>query len=487
VLSSIGITYVLSEKYRASLTVLYQPREDITFQSKAREALGFPLPLVPLETIANTLEDIVTGDAVLEQTVRELHLDVKPERVASVGLMGKVADLKDWFKETRENTWQVLKYGRVLPRDPFRSAVGTLRANLSLKRVNKAYTFRLEVLNEDPKRAAKIVETVGALLADAVANQKSHAGRENRKNIEARRQLAEHEVAALRYRLQALKVNTGISSLDEELSLRLKSLNTFEEELSRDRTQLRSLEERRAALESQLGGQKPTEKYETTMAENPVFGHLRMEKAQLEIERAGMLEKFTQQNKDVKAVDAKLAETDARLTNEKPEVLHSESTRTNDLHQKLESDLLSVRADIEAAKAKEVALQDTLQNETAVTRRMVKSEPTIEQAILQLSAAEASFKLINEAYEEARLSESRTLSEIMVPNPATIPFEPVRPIRILHVGVTLLLALALAIGLSLSAHFFDSTVYDEMDAERALGFPVLAAIPSSKDLQWSES
>src|SRR5215472_2575174 len=69
-LSSLGITYVLSEKYRASLTVLYQPREDITFQSKAREALGFPLPLVPLETIANTLEDIVTGDAVLEETVR---------------------------------------------------------------------------------------------------------------------------------------------------------------------------------------------------------------------------------------------------------------------------------------------------------------------------------------------------------------------------------------------------------------------------------
>jgi uncharacterized protein involved in exopolysaccharide biosynthesis len=168
-------------------------------------------------------------------------------------------------------------------------------------------------------------------------------------------------------------------------------------------------------------------------------------------------------------------------------MIHSESTRINDLHQKLESDLLSVRADIEAARAKERSLAQTLERETLLTRKLVDSQPNMDQAKLKLAAAEASFKLINDAYEEARLTESRTVSEISIPNPATIPFEPVRPIKVIHVGVTLVLGLALAIGFVLFANFFDSTVYAIADAERALGQPVLAAIPASKALHWSDT
>jgi uncharacterized protein involved in exopolysaccharide biosynthesis len=284
-----------------------------------------------------------------------------------------------------------------------------------------------------------------------------------------------------------LKVNTGISSLEEELSLRLKTVNSFEEDLSKERTLLRSLEERRAALETQFKGQVATERYDSTVADNPVFAQLRMEKAQLEVERAGLLQKVTPKHKEVRAVDAKLAEAEEWLSKEQPQMIHSESTRINDLHQKLESDLLSVRADIEAARAKERSLAQTLERETLLTRKLVDSQPNMDQAKLKLAAAEASFKLINDAYEEARLTESRTVSEISIPNPATIPFEPVRPIKVIHVGVTLVLGLALAIGFVLFANFFDSTVYAIADAERALGQPVLAAIPASKALHWSDT
>jgi uncharacterized protein involved in exopolysaccharide biosynthesis len=328
---------------------------------------------------------------------------------------------------------------------------------------------------------------VGTLLAEAVAAEKTHVKHETRLNIEQRRLQVAAEVQDLRSRLDTLKVNTGISSLEEELSLRLKTVNSFEEDLSKERTLLRSLEERRAALETQFKGQVATERYDSTVADNPVFAQLRMEKAQLEVERAGLLQKVTPKHKEVRAVDAKLAEAEEWLSKEQPQMIHSESTRINDLHQKLESDLLSVRADIEAARAKERSLAQTLERETLLTRKLVDSQPNMDQAKLKLAAAEASFKLINDAYEEARLTESRTVSEISIPNPATIPFEPVRPIKVIHVGVTLVLGLALAIGFVLFANFFDSTVYAIADAERALGQPVLAAIPASKALHWSDT
>src|SRR5688572_10411972 len=88
-LTSQALTYVMSEKYLAYTSVLYQPIEAVSFRPKDREALGFPTPAVSLESISNTLDELVKSDATLEHVVRTLRLDVKRSRPAS-----------NWFVET---------------------------------------------------------------------------------------------------------------------------------------------------------------------------------------------------------------------------------------------------------------------------------------------------------------------------------------------------------------------------------------------------
>jgi uncharacterized protein involved in exopolysaccharide biosynthesis len=480
-LSSLGLTYVLSEKYQASITVFYQPRENVSFQDKSKDALGYPLPLVPLETIANTLEDIVRGDAVLEKTVRMLRLDIQVKKPAANWFIGVIRDLKDDVKEWRENAWQILKYGRLLPKDPVRGAMVRLQADISVKRINKAYTFRLMVLDSDPTRAAEIANTLGALLSDFVVQEQAQTTRETRANIERRLLQASADMQQLRTELEGLKRKTGISSLDEELTLRLKTINGFEEELAKSRNELRSLEDRRAELAAQLGRQDSTVKYDSTVADNPVFNQLRMEQARLEVERSGLLQEFTPQHAKVKAVEAELAKVLQRLSQEAPKLVSSESTRPSEIHQKLQADLLGVEAQIEALRAKGQEWSTTIARETATARRLIENEPGVGQLKLRVAAAERSYQLINEAYEEARLAESQTLSQVMLPSPALVPSEPARPIKIIHILVTFLLSLALAIGSVFLGNYFDSRVYDIVDAEQSLGMPVLATIPAAAD------
>jgi len=478
-LTSLGLTYVVSERYMASATVLYQPKETVSFQAKAKDALGFPLPLVPLETIANTLEDIVKGDTILERTVRALRLDVKvPPPLNESPTQVFIRKTKDWVKDMRRDASEILRYGRLMPEDPVRSAIEGLGQNVVVKRTNKAYTFRLEARDQYPDRAAKIAQTLANLLSDYLLEEQTQTARESRTNIEARLRKASAEVRDLRSRLGDLKFGTGISSLDEEIALKLKTINSFEEDRSKLNHELRSLEDRGAELTRQLAREAASVKYDSTEAENPVFNDLRMERAHLQVERAGLLEKFTPEHNDVRAVEAKLSEVEVKLEAEAPKMVRSETTRINDLHQKLESDLLSVSADAEATRARVQAMQTSVDTESRHLQKLVENQPGLEQIQLQLATAEKSYQLINEAYQEALLAESKTVREVSLQGSILVPIAPVQPIKFIHVAATLLLSLALAIAFTLFGNYFDSRIYDAEDAEQELDMPVLTTIPA---------
>jgi len=311
--------------------------------------------------------------------------------------------------------------------------------------------------------------------------EQAQTARDTRANVERRLLQASADMQQLRGDLEELKRETGISSLDEELTLRLRTINGFEEEFAKGRNELRSLEDRRTELAAQLGRQDSTVKYDSTIADNPVYNQLRLEQARLEVERSGLLQEFTPQHAKVKAVEAELAKVMQRLSQEAPKLISSESTRISEIHQKLQADLLDVTSQIEALRAKQQELSTTIGRESAFARKLIENEPGVGQLKLKLAAAERSYQLINEAYEEARLTESKTLSQVKLPSLALVPTEPARPIKVIHILVTFFLSLALGIGAVLLGSYFDSRIYDITDAERSLGMPVLATIPAATD------
>jgi uncharacterized protein involved in exopolysaccharide biosynthesis len=476
-LSSLALTYVMSEKYLASAIVVLQPNEDLATQPKSRNALGFPLPLVPLESIANTLEDILKGEAVLEKTVRELRLDIAKERKPTNRAMTFVLDFKDWLKEKRTEAWQILKYGRVLPKDNFRGAMINLQKNLSIKRTNKAYTVRLEALDEDPERAAQIVNTAGAKLAETVTESRAQVNREARKNIEARLAKAGEMLDTLRARVDMYKRRAGVSELSQEVSLRLKSLSDLEDDLARTRANIDAAVARRARVEEQLKESAPSVTYTATTSDNPLYNELRSEKTKLEVELSGLLETVTPEHDNVKAVRAKLKEATDRLAQEKPKLLTSESTRLNEIHTKLESDLLEVDVELRTQRAREAVLRKTFEERGSQARRLVESEPELESLMMRLQTEEKSYQLISEAYQEALLAESKSVPEVIIQREALVPSEPARPIKILHVATSLLLGLAIGIGMAFGFAFLERRVTTPIEAELAVELPVIGIMP----------
>ena len=53
--SSLGITYIFSEKYQAATLIMYRPTDAVDVQPNAvipdKTALGFPVPALPFEAV----------------------------------------------------------------------------------------------------------------------------------------------------------------------------------------------------------------------------------------------------------------------------------------------------------------------------------------------------------------------------------------------------------------------------------------------------
>jgi len=474
-LTSLALTYIFSEKYLASTTILYRPKEAVRFQPKQQEALGFPTPFVSYDSIGNTLEELAKSDAITTRVVQELNLD-KPAK-APGGFRGLVRSVKEGVKDVLGKGWQILKYGRIIHEDPFIAAVHKLQANIGIKPTKKAYTFQLQALDSDPQRAAVVVDTEARVLAQFLSNENVRSAQHETQQLQERLQQNQREVAEARSTLEKFKRSTRVASLSEQISLQLKAVSNLDEELAKTEVELHSLQQKHNELRASLAEQQQFVKYLSTTTDNPVVQDLRLELSKIEVQRAGLLERLTPENPEVKTLDARGAEIRQRLKSEVEKIVSSESTRLNDIYQKILADALTTEADLQAAAAKRQSLQEAMGRAHAQVAALSGSEARLAELTLTLDTAERSYKLLNQAYEEARIGETMGASEVGILHPALRPSSPVRPIKIIHVAVSALMSLVLAVGFVFFLNYFDSSIRNVEDASRLLNLPVLSTVP----------
>lgn len=477
-ITSLALTYVMSEKYLAYTTVLYQPTEAVSFRPKDREALGFPTPTVSLDSISSTLDELVKSDATLEYVVRTLHLDVKKPPKTTDRFLLALLTTKDKLKEYGGNAWEMLRYGRLIEKDPFDQAMQSLRKNLTTQRAAKAYTFQVAAVDADPKVAANIVDTVAHRMGTFLEDERLRLARETRDGLVNRLTTNERETADLRSQLEAFKKEANVSSLSEQLSLKLKAVASFEEESAKAKNELRALQMKRAEQQRQLDLQQQQVKYDQTSTSNPVVEELRLELAKLEVERSGLIGKYTPEHQQVKSIDAQMAQIRSKLEGESATVVRTESMRTNDIYQKLLAEKLESDSEIESLTAKLDAYNKSVVEDVGTAHNLSAKEKQLSDLAMRLASSERSYVLISEAMEEARIAESRGSKELMVLSPAIVPKAPVRPIKILHVAVSAGLSLLLAVGLAFLAGFLDTSIRRADQIERLLQVPVLTTVPA---------
>ena len=116
----------------------------------------------------------------------------------------------------------------------------------------------------------------------------------------------------------------------------------------------------------------------------------------------------------------------------------------------------------------------TIEAEIAGLEAQLSPSSTVEQRLTELRAAHSS---VLSTYEELRIAEVQSLSNVIIDEQATWPVEPVRPRLALNVVLAGLSGAMLAVAVVLLIEYLDDTLKSPADVARYLKLPTLAPIP----------
>jgi len=230
ILCSLGLTYAFSEKYRAGVTIFYRPVETSLLRQQDTETFGAPAPSAPFKVIIQTLQNIVKSDAILGPVVERLKLDQEVEVYEPVWYKRWYNKTKDFAKDLLDQTWMILKYGRVIKVDPKVGAIAELRDNIEVVSTKDSYVYVLRQKHSDPETAARIVDTTGDILVEWLKSQDRNPAKEKQVKLQEQLTKKEEEIGRLRRELESLLLTNKVISVDSETSSGVQSLYTMEQE-----------------------------------------------------------------------------------------------------------------------------------------------------------------------------------------------------------------------------------------------------------------
>jgi uncharacterized protein involved in exopolysaccharide biosynthesis len=444
--TSLVLTYVYSERYRATTSIVYRPNTDFRFEGFAAQqrTMGFPVPITqPFEALGLTVRQVGLSERVLRPVVVALNLD-KPEPITSTGLTRLYQETKKEVKKASRKVWEVLKHGRTIEGNPVTEAVEELAKNTTIDTRQKNYAATLTVVDKDPVRAAEIVDRIGAELIKFLQEQSVGAAREQGSELDVRLVQKKAEIDNARAAIQSLKTSNKFIELAEETSLHLRTAEQIEQRLLANQAELSAARAKLKALSSQVQALEPMVKGSETVADDPVYSHLRELKAGYEVELRGLSERLPPEHPDVRSVQAKIRTTEELLTASRPTRVAQMSSELSKVYQSIQTDEAQVKAQIAGLESAQSSMLTSLEKARArIAGPGVESKHHDLQ--LQLALLESDYKKLTTLREEIRAAELTTKAEVYALHPATPQDAPFRPIKIYNVALSGLLALIIGL------------------------------------------
>jgi len=473
--NAVLITYVISEKYKSTALVLVRPQEELELKESLRtkEAMSFPIPqVIPFEAMANTFGEVIRSRAVASRVVTLLGLD-KPVREEKWWNR-----FKDDVKERVYDAWTFLKFGRVKDVDPFTEAEEMIQNGLTVQPTKDTYVFEISFLSKNPDVSAAVVNTAADVFVDYNRELYQAEAKTAREFIEGQLEQSESALNTARAPLREFKESNRIVSIDEEVTKKIASLATFESSLEDTRNKIATTLATNDEIRKQLAQQSQSLKASSNVSDDPLVRQLQSELAGKQVALSGLVDRLTPAHPKRMALESEISQTRAMLDKQLAQLLKDESSTVNTVQQELLKNLVMGETDLETYRAADRSLSELVSRYRRELQGYSDKQLDLAGLELNVTVAENTHRFMRQAHDEARIHEAEKFQEIRVISPAKAPVYPERPVKVYYAGVAFTLALVMGIAAALLLEYLNFTLRSTEDAEKALGLPLLATIPS---------
>ncbi len=370
VVSGMILTLMTPPVYEASIKVLVA-RERVDPRISPGASNGdMPRPEIGEEEFNSELE-IIRSREVIEAVVKELALDKEPEKPA-----GQMASVRKLVREAL----------RQPESPPMERAVQKVGSSLEAVSVRKSRIIVVTYRDEDPDRAAAVLNTLYRKYADHHLNLHGTAQAAN---------VFQSEAVAFRDKLEAatealkrFDAQSGVVDAGPQKDILLRQYYEMQNSVNAAQTERHELEQRLISLKEQLTAQP--EKIETGTVTRYVdaLDKMKEEILTMELQRTQLLQKYKADSRFVRDIEQRLAQARAALEREEKNPPQERSVALNEIHRRLQNDLLNTQSAL-----------------ATITEREKRLAAVAAQYKTQL------LKMDRQAFEKADLERTRTINE----------------------------------------------------------------------------
>jgi len=355
--------------------------------------------------------------------------------------------------------------------------VAELAQGVEVETFRDTDVLEVKVQDEDAAAAADIANAIATFYVEESQSYSREAARSAGTFLEGQIETVRSELRQAEDSLEKFKREQSIADLTEETKATIDHLANLEALQAEAEADARAAEQRAAQLRTELERQPVTEDYSRTVQNNPVLVSLEEQLAGLEIQRAGLLEDYTQESPEVRAVDARITRASTELGSQVGTILGQMEQRVNPVYQTLLTSTVQQDAEARALRKREGALLGSVSKVAARLTGLPSKEAELARLTRATKVGDSVYTLLLEKMHEVRLAESMQLSNARVWENAAAPKAPVKPRKMLNMALAVVFGALLGLLLAALTEYLDDTINDPEEAKRTLQIPVMGVVP----------
>lgn len=465
-LGAILSALLLPKNYQAEMTILVnRERVDPVVTSDQESPVAVAaLPAVTEEDLNSEVE-LLKGRDLLEKVVLATRLDAQPE---------------SRWQRVEERAADYLRGGRPDDATRLARAVQTLDNRLVIEPLKKTTMIRVAYSSNNPREAARVLQTLGTLYQEKHAAVHRPAGTFGFFDQEAARYRG--ELAADEFRLMQFDKTEGLVDAAEQKQLVLQQLSSFEAEWEQAQAGSFAAKMRAVALQHEEEQTPERQTIQVQTIDNAqLLSSLESTLLSLELKRSEMLMKYSPAYPPVEEVERQLAATrQAIAAAEKSPVQQVTSARIP-AQDWMSTELAKAQTDRAELDAETAAKARVVRHYENVAHQLDVQGIAQEDLIRDVKTAQDNYLLYLRKREEARISDaldSRRIVNVSIAEAATVP-----ALATLHLGWLLIggffLGGTISVGAAYAVDEMDPRFRTPEELRRYLDMKVLASIPKN--------
>lgn len=328
-----------------------------------------------------------------------------------------------------------------------------------------------------PEAAAKLANAIADTYFARDLAMSRQATLEARKYVEKSLNLMQQRLEEANRNLSDFKTRQGLIAPDVQLIAFAQGLARMQATLDDAAVRVGSDKQSLAALKQQLAKADVVIDASTNVTINPRFAAIQSALDELNRQRAALLQEYTLDSSQVKAVDGQIAEQQQLLTGVTETIIASTTRTRNPLYQDLIKQYAAALAQCAADEAQVRILTSERDREQARAVALPERERLLTELLHRTELYKETFNMLTQKYHTLLISEQAILPNGSVISKARPDAQPFLPNTRRDLALYLLVSLLLAAGVAAIVERLDVRIHDQETAERIAGTVTLAGIP----------